>query len=138
GDAGMGVGDKVAVVTGAARGIGRATAALFAREGARLVLNDIDAAGLERVTSPLGATNCRGIVGDISREQTSIALAAETVSAFGQIDILVNNAGIHFLKDITEMTVAQWDRLMDINLKSMFLCCKHVIPHMLVRKRAST
>jgi len=129
--------DKVAVVTGAASGIGRATATLFRREGARLVLNDIDAAGLERVSSAIGAASCRGVVGDVSREQTSIALAAEAVSAFGRIDILVNNAGIHFLRDITEMTVAEWDRLMDINLKSMFLCCKHVIPHMLARKRGS-
>src|SRR5262249_18130832 len=92
--------DKVAVVTGAASGIGRATATLFAHEGARLVLNDIDAAGLARVTSQIGAANCRSVVGDVSREQTSIALAAETVASFGQIDILVNNAGIHFLKDI--------------------------------------
>src|SRR5215472_14500667 len=128
--------DKVAVVTGAASGIGRATAVLFAREGARLVLNDVDAAALERVTTSVGA-GCRAVVGDISREQTSIALAAEAVSAFGCIDILVNNAGIHFLKDITEMTVAEWDHLMDVNLKSMFLCCKHVIPHMLDRKRGS-
>ena len=129
--------DKVAVVTGAASGIGRATATLFAGEGARLVLNDIDAAGLERVVTAIGAASCRGVVGDVSREPTSVALAAETIASFGRIDILVNNAGIHFLKDITEMTVAEWDRLMDINLKSMFLCCKHVIPHMLVRKRGS-
>ncbi|HLX37105.1 MAG TPA: SDR family oxidoreductase, partial [Candidatus Binataceae bacterium] len=54
-----------------------------------------------------------------------------------RIDVLVNNAGIHFVRDITEMTVDEWDRLMNINLKSMFLCCKHVIPHMLKQKKGA-
>jgi len=128
--------DKVAIVTGASSGIGRATAVLFAREGAELVLNDIEAAGLRHVATTVGA-QCRAIPGDISREETSVSLAAEAIAVFGRIDILVNNAGIHFLKDVTEMTVAEWDRLMDINLKSMFLTCKHVVPHMLARKRGS-
>ena len=64
-------------------------------------------------------------------------LAQEAISAFGRIDILVNNAEVHFVKDVTEMTIQEWDRLMDINLKSMFLCCKHVIPHMLKQNRGT-
>jgi NAD(P)-dependent dehydrogenase (short-subunit alcohol dehydrogenase family) len=123
--------DKVAIVTGAASGIGRATATLFAREGARLVLNDIDAQGLNSVTRRIDGS--RAVAGSVTEEDTARCLAAEAISAFGRIDILVNNAGIHFARDITEMTVEEWDRLMDINLKSMFLCCKHVIPHMLER-----
>jgi len=129
--------DKIAIITGAGSGIGRATATLFAREGASLVINDIDASSLDHLKTALGSVPCRAVPGDISKEPTSVALAAETMSAFGRIDILVNNAGIHFAKDITDMTVAEWDRMMDINLKSMFLCCKHVVPHMLAQRRGS-
>ncbi len=129
--------DKVAIVTGAASGIGRSTVILFAREGARLVLNDIDTHGLESLTSQMPADGVRMAVGNVADEMTARRLAQEAVSAFGRIDILVNNAGIHFAKDITELTVEEWDRLMDINLKSMFLCCKHVIPHMLKQRRGA-
>jgi NAD(P)-dependent dehydrogenase (short-subunit alcohol dehydrogenase family) len=126
--------DKVAIVTGAGSGIGRATSEIFAREGALLVLNDIDRQGLDKVLAEIGKDKSRAVVGDISKEETARRLAAEAMSAFGRIDVLVNNAGIHFLKDVTDMSVEEWDRLMDINLKSMFLCCKHVIPHMLKQK----
>src|ERR1700691_232816 len=129
--------DKVVIVTGAASGIGRATAALFAREGARLVLNDIDRKSLDTVAAQLGKAENRTVVGDIALEDTARHLAQEAISAFGRIDVLVNNAGIHFLKDVTDMSVEEWDRLMDINLKSMFLCCKHVIPYMLERKKGA-
>jgi NAD(P)-dependent dehydrogenase (short-subunit alcohol dehydrogenase family) len=129
--------DKVAIITGAASGIGRATAILFAREGARLVLNDIDEAGLNAVLAQIGKDKSRGVVGSVTEEDTARRLAREGSAAFGKIDVLVNNAGIHVVREITEMTVEEWDRLMDINLKSMFLCCKHVIPHMLAQKKGS-
>ena len=133
----MRLADKVAIVTGAGSGIGRATALLFAREGATLVLNDLDRASVEAVAHEIGALRSRVVIGNVAEEATAIAIAREAISAFGRIDVLVNNAGIHFVKDITEMTVAEWDRLMDINLKSMFLCCKHIIPHMLARRQGS-
>lgn len=129
--------DKVAIVTGAASGIGRSTAMLFAGEGARLVLNDIDAPALEAVVLRIGKERARAVAGSVADEAVVRRLAQEAISAFGRIDILVNNAGIHFVKDITDMTVDEWDRLMDINLKSMFLCCKHVIAHMLKRKKGA-
>jgi NAD(P)-dependent dehydrogenase (short-subunit alcohol dehydrogenase family) len=129
--------DKVAIVTGAASGIGRSSALLFAREGARLVLNDIDAQGLEALIRQMANEGARAVAGSVADESTARQLADESISAFGRIDILINNAGIHFVKDITEMTVQEWDRLMDINLKSMFLCCKHVIPHMLKQHQGS-
>ncbi|HKN00196.1 MAG TPA: SDR family oxidoreductase [Candidatus Binataceae bacterium] len=133
----MRIQDQVAIVTGAGSGIGRATALLFAQEGALLVLNDIDAQGLESTRAQAGTEKCRTALGSIAQEETAVRLAREAMSAFGRIDVLVNNAGIHSAKDITETTVEEWDRLMDINLKSMFLCCKHVIPHMLERKKGS-
>ena len=104
--------DKVTIVTGAGSGIGRATALLFAREGARLVLNDIDPQGLEAVLADLeGKEKGRAVVGDVAQEETARRLAQEGVSAFGHIDVLVNNAGVFFAKDITDMTVEEWDRL---------------------------
>jgi NAD(P)-dependent dehydrogenase (short-subunit alcohol dehydrogenase family) len=129
--------DKVAIVTGAASGIGRATAILFAREGARLVLNDIDAQGLEALMIQMASEGACAVAGNVADESTARQLANESISAFGHIDILVNNAGVHFVKDITEMSVGEWDRLMDVNLKSMFLCCKYVIPHMLKQNKGS-
>jgi meso-butanediol dehydrogenase/(S,S)-butanediol dehydrogenase/diacetyl reductase len=129
--------DKIAIVTGAASGIGRSTALLFAREGARLVLNDIDLPGLDTVTNEIGRDKAISVAGDLVREETAQRLAQEAVSAFGRIDVLINNAGIHFVRDITDMTVQEWDRLMEVNLKSMFLCCKHVIPHLLKDKKGS-
>ena len=131
--------EKVAIVTGAASGIGRSTAMLFAREGARLVLNDIDARGLgtNSMLQTLGERARARVVGNVADEDVARKLAKESISAFGSVDVLVNNAGVHFVKDITDMTVEEWDRLMDINLKSMFLCCKHVIPHMLKQNKGS-
>jgi NAD(P)-dependent dehydrogenase (short-subunit alcohol dehydrogenase family) len=129
--------DKIAIVTGAASGIGRATALRFASEGARLILNDIDRDGLDAVVTKAGRDNGRAVVGNVIEEDTARRLAEQAMSAFGRIDVLVNNAGIHMARDITEMTIDEWDRLMNINLKSMFLCCKHVIPHMLKLKKGS-
>ena len=129
--------DKVVIVTGAGSGIGRATAVLFAHEGARLVLNDIDQQSLQTLLAQVGGEKNRAVGGNVAQEETARHMAQEAMSTFGRIDVLVNNAGVHFLKDIVDMTVEEWDRLMDINLKSMFLCCKHVIPHMLSKKRGA-
>jgi meso-butanediol dehydrogenase/(S,S)-butanediol dehydrogenase/diacetyl reductase len=129
--------EKIAIVTGAGSGIGQATARLFAQEGARLVLNDINRERLDRVVAEVGKEQSRGVVGDVVQEDTARRLAQEAVTAYGRIDILVNNAGIHMTKDITEMTEAEWNHLMNTNLKSMFLCCKHVIPHMVQHKKGA-
>src|SRR5262245_19618365 len=128
---------NVAIISGAGSGIGQATARLFAREGAQLVLNDIDQRGLEKVLAEIGKEKGRGVVGDVSREDTARRLAQEAATAFGRIDVLVNNAAIHFVKDITVMTEEAWDRLMNSNLNSMFLCCKHVIPHLLRQRKGA-
>ena len=126
--------ERVAIITGAGSGIGRATAKLFAGEGARLVLNDARA---DRLESVLGSIDGDGVEGDIAEEATAVALVDEAIALHGRIDILVNNAGIMLVKDITDLSVADWDRMMAVNLKSMFLCCKHTIPHMLKRGKGA-
>jgi NAD(P)-dependent dehydrogenase (short-subunit alcohol dehydrogenase family) len=121
---------KVAIITGAGSGIGQATARRFADEGARLVLNDINEGYLEEVSGSLVGEH-RAVVGDVSQEETAARLAATARDSFGRIDVLVNNVGDLFIGEITETTVEDWDRLLATNLRSMFLCSKHVIPTML-------
>ena len=127
---------KVAIVTGAGSGIGRATARRLSDEGARVVLNDIDEGYLAALTEAL-PTEHRTVLGDVSQEDTAAQLAATARDAFGRIDVLVNNVGDLFIADITETSVEDWDRLMATNLRSMFLCCKHVIPTMLDQRSGS-
>jgi NAD(P)-dependent dehydrogenase (short-subunit alcohol dehydrogenase family) len=122
--------DKVAIVTGAGSGIGQATARRFAEEGARLVLNDINESYLTELTESL-TSDYRTLVGDVAQEETARRLAETARTAWGRIDVLVNNVGDLYIAEITETSVEDWDRLMATNLRSMFLCCKHVIPAML-------
>jgi NAD(P)-dependent dehydrogenase (short-subunit alcohol dehydrogenase family) len=129
--------NKVAIVTGAASGIGRATALLFAREGANVVVSDVDGERLEGTLAEIGPAKGRSVVGDIALEATARRLAGEAVASFGRIDVLVNDAGIHFIKDVPDVSVEEWDLVMNTNLRSMFLCCKHVIPRMLEQRRGA-
>jgi NAD(P)-dependent dehydrogenase (short-subunit alcohol dehydrogenase family) len=121
---------KVAIITGAGSGIGQATARRFADEGATLVLNDIREDYLVALEADLGSTHAY-VRGDVSQEAVAERLAATARERFGRIDVLVNNVGDLFIAEITETSVEDWDRLMATNLRSMFLCCKHVIPTML-------
>ena len=127
---------KVAIVTGAGSGIGRATAMRLASEGARLVLNDVDEGYLEELAPQLEGA-FRTVQGDVSLEETAVRLAAGARDAFGRIDVLVNNVGHLHIGEITEMPVEDWDALMATNLRSMFLCCKHVLPTMLEQRSGS-
>ncbi len=121
---------KTAIITGAGSGIGAATAERFAAEGARLVLNDLNAADLTRTLTTIGGSGHERVGGDVSQEATAERLVATACKQFGGIDVLVNNAGIHFIRDITETSSEDWDGVMAVNLKSMFLCSKHAIPEM--------
>ncbi|MBB6446572.1 SDR family NAD(P)-dependent oxidoreductase [Bacillus benzoevorans] len=124
--------NKVAIITGAASGIGRATAKRFAEEGAKLVLNDLHSAALEELLAEIHSPeNCAVVSGDVSLESTAAALKETALERFGKIDILVNNAGIHWIQDITETTSEEFDHVINTNLKSMFLNCQSVIPEML-------
>lgn len=124
--------NKVAIITGAGSGIGRATAKRFAEEGAKLVLNDINPAALEDLLLEIDQSeNCALVSGDVALESTAALLKERALERFGKIDILVNNAGIHWIQDITETTSEDFDYVIGTNLKSMFLNCKNVIPEMM-------
>lgn len=125
--------DKVCVITGAAFGIGRATAELFANEGAKLVLTDIQAGPLEELAGLLAAAGAevRTVAGDVALEDDSRRMIAEATSAYGQLDVLVANAGIIPLDDILTTSVEDWDKVMSIDGRGMFLTCKFAIEDML-------
>jgi NAD(P)-dependent dehydrogenase (short-subunit alcohol dehydrogenase family) len=123
---------KVAVVTGAASGIGLASAVAFAREGARVVLVDVNRERGEEAVRKLVAEGREAnfACADISLEPVVSGIVADTVARWKTIDILFNNAGIVLVKPLEETTEAEWDRLMAINVKAAFLAIKHVVPHM--------
>lgn len=124
--------DKVAIVTGAAAGIGEVTARLFAEEGAAVAVCDVAMAPLEKVAAAINEAGGKAIAVkcNVADEADVKALMAATKEAFGKIDILINNAGITRDGVALRMTEENWDLVMDINLKGTFLCCKHVIAKM--------
>lgn len=126
---------KVAIVTGAASGIGRATACLFAAEGAAVALADWTSAQGEEAAREIVHRGGRAIFRrvDVAQEWDTQSLVEETVAAFGGLDILVNNAGIMPAGSVLTQTVAEWDRVMAINLKGMFLCTRVAVPAMRAR-----
>jgi NAD(P)-dependent dehydrogenase (short-subunit alcohol dehydrogenase family) len=121
---------KVSIITGARSGIGLATARRFAAEGATVVLADIkDARPVANDLVGTGA-QARFVQTDVSNASQVEELLEQTLSAYGHLDVLVNNAGIELPKRITDTTEAEWDRLMDVNLKGIFLCSRVAIPAM--------
>ena len=126
----------VAIVTGAARGIGLASATEMAKRGYRVALSDLGSAELEEATSALAALGvAMSVPGDVSDHAAVQGLAAGVMARWGRIDVLVNNAGVSAPKPILEISEAEWDRTMAINLKGCFNWCKAVAPGMVERKR---
>lgn len=129
--------DKVALVSGAGSigpgwGNGKAAAVLFAREGARVLAADINieaARETKRIIEAEGGV-CETVSGNVAVAADVSAITDACLSAFGRIDVLHNNVGIVELGGPVETTEESWDRVNDVNLKSMFLTCKHVLPHM--------
>lgn len=118
--------DKVAVVTGSARGLGKAMVLKMIAEGAKIVITDINyeaclavKAEIENAGGTAIAVKC-----DVTKREEVAALVQQTLQSFGKLDILVNNAGITRDAQMIKMTDANWDAVMDTNLKSMFLCCQ--------------
>jgi 3-oxoacyl-[acyl-carrier protein] reductase len=127
--------NRVAIITGGARGIGRGIALKFAGEGCDIVVNALHLEGARKVADEVKALGRKSlaIAADVSDSAAVNDMVARTVKKFGKIDILVNNAGgISTGKEgtIEDTTEEDWDRVIDINLKGQFLCCRAVIPHM--------
>jgi 3-oxoacyl-[acyl-carrier protein] reductase len=123
--------DRVALVTGAATGIGEATARLFAEHGAQVFLLDFDAARNEAVAASIRAQSGRAeaFAVDVTDGPAVAAVARAAIERHGRIDVLVNNAGIYPRSLFVDMTEAQWDHIHNVNLKSMFHSIKAVAPH---------
>jgi len=127
--------NKTAIITGAAAGIGAASAALFASEGARIVAVDIDRELLRHVSSQLekAGANSLAVPADVSQRSDVETVLRSATQKFGRIDILFNNAGIVPTGKLEATSEEQWDRAMAINVKSMYLFCHAVIPGMKAR-----
>jgi len=126
----MRVKDKVAIITGAKSGIGLATARRLADEGARVVAADIEDATLEIRQLFSSVSDVRFVRTDVSSSRQVASLLEETLAAYGRLDVLVNNAGIEISKTVTDTTEEEWDRLMNVNLKGVFLLSRSAIPIM--------
>ncbi len=125
--------DKVAVITGGSRGIGREIALAFAKEGCRIVVNYISRADLaDETVKTIEAAGSRAMAirADISRRQEVREMFCRAIDEFGRIDILVNNAGINRRGWFEEATDEDWDRIMEVNLKGPFICSQEVFPYM--------
>ena len=124
--------NKVALVTGGGNGIGRAISLLFSRNGARVVVGDIETADAERVSTEIIENHGEAIplTVDVVRKTSVNHMVDEVLKRWGRIDILVNNAGGAIRKQVLDMEEAEWDQIVDLNLKSTFLCSQAVLPAM--------
>jgi acetoin reductase-like protein len=127
---------KSAIVTGAGRGIGKATALRFAREGADVLVPDLDLASSQAAAKEIQALGRKGVPMqmDVTRMADIQRMVETVMREFGKIDILVSNAGIVIVRDLLELTEAEWDRTMDINAKAVFFCLQAVAREMVKRK----
>jgi len=124
---------KVALITGAASGIGRATALLFAQEGAKVMCADIDGEGARATAQEIAARGGEAahVQADVSQEEDARRMVQATVERFGRLDVLFNNAGVESAMPLTEVPEEEWDRVIGVNLKGVYLGCKYAIPEML-------
>jgi NAD(P)-dependent dehydrogenase (short-subunit alcohol dehydrogenase family) len=124
---------KVVIVTGAASGLGRATAIAFAEEGATVAISDVNAAGLEETAAVIagGGGQARAIVSDVSQVDSCAALVKETVDAFGRLDILCSVAGILSMTPVEKMTPELWDKVYAVNVRGPFFLFQAAVPHLL-------
>lgn len=124
--------DKVCIVTGGGSGIGRATCLIFAREGARLVIADKQKAAAGAVAEECAAKGAKAIAieADVARSDAVADMVAGTKTAFGRLDVLINNAGYGIAGTVLDTDEKAWDDLMGVNVRGVYLCCKHAIPLM--------
>jgi NAD(P)-dependent dehydrogenase (short-subunit alcohol dehydrogenase family) len=123
---------KVAIITGAASGIGRASAIAFAREGAKVVVADCNESGGKETVAEILRAGADALFAnvDVAKENEIQEMVDTTVGRWNTVDILFNNAGVVLVKSVEQMTEQEWDRVMSINVKAVFLAIKHVAPVM--------
>ena len=124
--------NKVAIVTGGAMGLGQSMAILFAREGARVTVADINEKEGQETVGQIKAAGGEALFAttDVSKASAVEEMVNATVETFGRLDILVNNVGLQINKNVVDSSEEEWDYVLSTNLKSMFLCSKYAIPHM--------
>lgn len=124
--------DKIAVITGSGKGLGEAIALLFSREGAKIVVFDIDEPAGRETVEQIQEQGGEAIFvhGDVSNPDDAVRLINAAVDAYGRVDVLVNNAGIHVDRTVADTTEEEWDQILGVNLKGVFLCSKAAIPQM--------
>lgn len=130
---------RVAIVTGAGQGIGHGVALCLARAGAHVVVGDTVQERTTRAVADIEALGVQafGVQVNVAQAGDVDRLVQETLSRFGKIDILVNNAGVVVIKSITEQTEADWDKVLGVNLKGVFLCCHRVVQEMIKQQRGA-
>jgi len=132
----MKVKNKIAIVTGSGRGIGKSTVLELAKEGAKVVVSDIDIKECQNVCDEIKkiGSDAIAVKCDISKKSDVDAMIKKTMQKFQKIDILINNAGVVLMKPFVEMTEKDWDFVLDINLKGVFLCTNAVVKQMIKQK----
>jgi NAD(P)-dependent dehydrogenase (short-subunit alcohol dehydrogenase family) len=130
---------KVCLITGAGSGIGRATARLFAKEGARVVVADVDDRGARSTVAAIKKAGGDAVAEhvDVTDEEDTVALAARVVKRFKRIDVLFNNAGISGVGDVMETEPDLFDRVMNVNVRGVFLTSRAVVPYMIKQRSGS-
>ncbi len=124
---------KVGIITGAASGMGRAAALLFAEQGSRVVCADINLDGAQEVASRLGSLGMASRI-DLTDKRSCCDVVNETASKYGRVDFVANFGGIWDRRDVAEIEDEQWDRVIDVNLKGTFLICQAVAPIMIQQR----
>lgn len=126
---------RVAVITGAGSGIGQAMAVLFAREGARIVAADVNEAAVEETAARIAGAGgaCDALAVDVTDAEQVRGMIEHADAIYGRLDVLCNNAGIGSTTNVVDCEPDEWDRVMTVNVKSVYLGCKYAIPRMLAR-----
>jgi 3-oxoacyl-[acyl-carrier protein] reductase len=124
--------DKVAIVTGASKGIGKSIALTLARQGMHLAISARNKGLLEETGSEIrnSGARCSAFAGDMSREEDIRSFIQSVISEFGRLDVLVNNAGMGHFRPVCDLTTAEWDEMFNLNVRGLFLLTRECLPHL--------